>query len=326
MVGFQMSYCAVFFIVWLQPKLSNVWRPSWKPLKKLWNLFTLSIAAQIGVLPLSIYYFHQFPGLFFLSNLVIIPFLGTILFTGMLVSGWSLIGALPMPLFKFYQTILSTMNEFVAWVARQEQFLASDIRISFLQLICVYFVTVFFFKWIEKKTYPRLVAILIGVIGLQSVLLTEKREVIKQNEFVVFHRNASSLFAKKGGNFVHLFQDSEDKVNNEYLINSYIKKKHIATAVKNDTIGNLLLVEDELILIIDERGFYEFSTVQPSVIILRNSPKINLERMVATLKPSMVVADGSNYKKDVNRWESTCIKRKTPFYSTLKKGAFLLRK
>lgn len=33
----------------------------------------ITFAAQIGVLPLSLYYFHQFPMLFFVANLVVIP-------------------------------------------------------------------------------------------------------------------------------------------------------------------------------------------------------------------------------------------------------------
>ncbi|MDH3381646.1 MAG: ComEC family competence protein, partial [Flavobacteriaceae bacterium] len=75
-VGFQLSYLAVFAIVIIQPMISKIWNPKNKIIKFFWNLLTVSFAAQFGVLPLSLYYFHQFPGLFIISNLVIIPFLG----------------------------------------------------------------------------------------------------------------------------------------------------------------------------------------------------------------------------------------------------------
>ena len=78
-VGFQLSYMAVFSIVWIQPKLYMLWKPKFWLVNKLWQLFSVSLAAQMGILPLSLYYFHQFPGLFFLSNMVIIPFLGILL-------------------------------------------------------------------------------------------------------------------------------------------------------------------------------------------------------------------------------------------------------
>ena len=84
-VGFQMSYLAVISIVAFQPLFVRLYQPTFWPVKKLWQIFTVTLAAQLGVLPLSLFYFHQFPGLFFLSNLVIIPFLGVILGFGILI-------------------------------------------------------------------------------------------------------------------------------------------------------------------------------------------------------------------------------------------------
>ena len=78
-VGFQLSYAAVFFIMWLYPKIENLWLPKSKILRYYWQLICVSLAAQVGVLPLSLYYFHQFPGLFLLANMVVLPILGFIL-------------------------------------------------------------------------------------------------------------------------------------------------------------------------------------------------------------------------------------------------------
>jgi len=114
-VGFQLSYLAVFSIVWIQPKLYNLWKPNyWLP-DKIWQLFTVSIAAQIGVLPLSFFYFHQFPGLFFLSNLVIIPFLGFILIAGIIIITLAIFDILPQFLGDSYSYFIQLMNSFVEW-------------------------------------------------------------------------------------------------------------------------------------------------------------------------------------------------------------------
>ena len=74
-VGFQLSYLAVIAILWIQPWLYNFYQPRYYIIKKLWGIITVSIAAQVGVLPLSLFYFHQFPGLFLVSNIIILPFL-----------------------------------------------------------------------------------------------------------------------------------------------------------------------------------------------------------------------------------------------------------
>ncbi|WP_347839925.1 ComEC/Rec2 family competence protein [uncultured Draconibacterium sp.] len=72
-VGFQLSYSAVFGIVYLQPKIAGLWQVKNKILLFFWNLATVSIAAQIATFPLSAYYFNQFPTYFLISNLIVIP-------------------------------------------------------------------------------------------------------------------------------------------------------------------------------------------------------------------------------------------------------------
>ena len=55
-VGFQLSYLAVLSIITIQPKLASYYTPSNTLTKLLWNTMTVTIAAQIGLGPLSIYY------------------------------------------------------------------------------------------------------------------------------------------------------------------------------------------------------------------------------------------------------------------------------
>jgi competence protein ComEC len=52
----------LFFIIWFQPLLASIWSQT-KFVEYIWGILTVSFAAQIGTLPLSIYYFHH-PGLF----------------------------------------------------------------------------------------------------------------------------------------------------------------------------------------------------------------------------------------------------------------------
>ena len=84
-VGFQLSYLAVFSIIIFQPIIYRLFSPGFKLIDYFWKLTSVSLAAQIGVIPLSIYYFHQFPGLFLITNLVVLPFLGLILIFGIAV-------------------------------------------------------------------------------------------------------------------------------------------------------------------------------------------------------------------------------------------------
>ena len=53
-VGFQLSYTAVFGIIWVQPVLYQLWKSNFFIVDKGWQLITVSFAAQLGVLPISL--------------------------------------------------------------------------------------------------------------------------------------------------------------------------------------------------------------------------------------------------------------------------------
>lgn len=84
-VGFQLSYCAVLGIVYFQPKVYRLWYAPHRVLDYVWQLTAVSIGAQLGTLPLSLMYFHQFPLLFFVSGLIVIPLATVILSMGLLL-------------------------------------------------------------------------------------------------------------------------------------------------------------------------------------------------------------------------------------------------
>src|SRR5690606_21059892 len=53
-VGFQLSYAAVFSIVLIQPHIYKIYKGKSKIIKYFWGLLSVTLAAQIGVLPLSL--------------------------------------------------------------------------------------------------------------------------------------------------------------------------------------------------------------------------------------------------------------------------------
>ncbi len=83
-VGFQLSYLAVLGIVYFQPKIYRLWYIENRLGDYLWKLAAVSLAAQATTLPLSLFYFHQFPVYFWLSGLVVVPAAALIL-TGALL-------------------------------------------------------------------------------------------------------------------------------------------------------------------------------------------------------------------------------------------------
>ncbi|WP_300440339.1 ComEC/Rec2 family competence protein [Christiangramia sp.] len=318
-VGFQLSYLAVFSIILFQPMLYNLYKPKFKLVDYFWKLSAVSIAAQIGVIPLSLYYFHQFPGLFLLSNLIILPFLGIILALGILIIILAYINGLSPFVTEVFNFILRMLNDFIAWVAGIESFVIDNIQISDFQTISLYLLIISLFLLLKKIEFTRICFLLTCVLIFQ-VSTYYFRKNIPDSESVIFHRSWHSFITMKNDRMLTIF--SEDSIEN-FNIGDYKRERKI-TKVRMEKIPEIMNLSNKLSLIIDTTGNYNIPDFQPEIIILRNSPKINLERLIVQLSPVQIVVDGSNYNSFVNRWKATAEHKKIPFHYTGEKGAYIL--
>ena len=321
-VGFQLSYLAVFGIIWVQPVFYQLWKPKYYIIDKGWQLITVSTAAQLGVLPISLFYFHQFPGLFFLSNLLIIPFLGVILGAGIIVLGLSYLTILPVFLVDIYSGIISILNRLVAFIARQEAFLFSDISFSFIKMFFSYLVIIACFQFFLKRNAKRCLFFLSSVLIFQFVFFCEKYHIEKNNEFIVFHKSRNSIVGIRTGSFLEVYNDMDSLVTKQNLLKNYKVGENILYQ-NYQKLPNVLQLNKQIILFIDTAGVYNLSDLRQPIVLLRQSPKINLERLINRLQPTIIIADGSNYKSYVRRWKATCLKLQIPFWSTNEQGAYI---
>ncbi|HEX9615568.1 MAG TPA: DNA internalization-related competence protein ComEC/Rec2, partial [Bacteroidota bacterium] len=87
-VGFQLSFAAVLSIVMLYPILDAAIRQipeSWeefKILEPVWKVFAVSLAAQLGTLPFTAFYFERFSIVSLLANVAVVPLVGLNLILG----------------------------------------------------------------------------------------------------------------------------------------------------------------------------------------------------------------------------------------------------
>lgn len=322
-VGFQMSYLAVFFILLLQPKIYNLWWPKSWLLRKFWGITSVTLAAQIGVVPVSLYYFHQFPGLFLVTNLVVLPCVGFLLSIGLLIVILAAIDMLPDVLALGYNQLVSLLNTFIAWVARQDDFLFSEISLRLSTVLAIY-ITIFgiFLLW-KRFTALNIYLFLTGTILILGSLLLQKYEN-GENELVIFHKNRESLMALKEGAALTIF--STDTIRNNWEATSPVKSYSTFHAVDSLSISPIPYVfryDGTTVLRVDSMSVYP-SSEKVDIIWLTGSPRVNLERLIDSLRPQKIIADGNNYRSFVNRWEKTCNRKKLPFHHTGAKGAFLI--
>ena len=323
-VGFQLSYTAVFGIIWVQPVLYQLWKPTFFIVDKGWQLISVSVAAQLGVLPISLFYFHQFPGLFFISNLIIIPFLGVILGLGLVVLVLSYVSILPVFLEGFYGDVISILNKVVTFVARQEKFLFSEISFSAIKMIFFYLLIILGFQLFLKLNTKRCFLFLGSILAFQCVFILEKYTIAQKSELIVFHKSKNTIIGKRKGSSFEVYHSMDSlQISSQKLLINYKVGENISSQ-NYHKLSNLMYYKKQVVLIIEKDGLYDIKELNSPIVVLRESPKINLQRLAEKLKPAIIIADGSNYKSYIENWKATCKNLKIPFWTTYNQGAYIL--
>lgn len=190
-VSFQLSFLAVAAIILLQPVFGGLFVIHNKVGKYIWQLVTVSLAAQIGTLPFVLYYFSNFPILFLLANLLVIPLVTIILYIAVLL----LLMGFFIPVQKVIAFVLNELigwlNLFVSFVERLP--LSSVNGLNFFQIdIWGYYVVflLFLFPWF-KKIYTRLVVAMCILSALCIYHVADYMNVLYQKPSIVFYNSSS---------------------------------------------------------------------------------------------------------------------------------------
>lgn len=323
-VGFQLSYLAVLFILLFQPVLYRAYFPKNLVFKKIWGIITVSIAAQMGILPLSLYYFHQFPGLFLITNVIILPFLGLLLSLGIVLVILATLNMLPEFYAHGYNQLIGLLNSFVAWIADQKYFIIENIHFSNFKVIGSYVFLFCLLLLLKKVTYKNILLFGGGTIFLLGIWLYSKYELSHQ-EMIFFHKYRHTIITYRNANsLLVLSNDTTQETTEHNPIKKYITEKNIKQ-FSTQALPSLFVFEDRSIMVLDSTGVFPCSFSAEIILITQNS-RVNLDRALDCFQPELVIADGSNTPFYVDRWAATCKKRKLPFHDIAKKGAFILKK
>lgn len=323
--GFQLSYIALFSILWLQPLLKTIWLPKNKIAKYLWEALTVSFAAQIGTFPICLYYFHQFPALFFITNILILPLVSFIMIVGIVVMLISVFASCPVLIIQVFEKSIYFLNQIIHYVASFESFVIKNISFNSYHLLSFYLFIIAGIIWFKKPGYNKLIGVLVSIILVQISFIQTKKEIESNRELIVFHFRKKTIITERNGRNIKLFTNNplpEKEIKNNiaeaYLVANFGVLKSI------NKIKNVLFFDGKKILLIDSSGIYE-RKVKPDILILTSSPKINLDRVLEDLHPKMVIADGSTPFSFQQYWKISCYKKSIPFHSTNEKGYFSLK-
>ena len=332
-VGFQLSYLAVLGIVYLQPKLYNLYRTSNWLLDKIWVITTVSIAAQLATFPLGMYYFHQFPNYFLLSNLFVIPLATFIINGGILLFVVSTIPIIPNYIAWVVNKMLLFLNFSVEWVDSLPFSLTLGISISAFETLLIYLLIFLFIPAIVNQNFRNIKIALLLTVFLLSYQIYEKMNMQKQSYFIVYDVPGERAIDFVDGDKNYFLAD-EDLVNDQSKMRFHIMHYRWERRVQESTListiftsksylkrENYIQFQDKKILLVDEnfKKSENISEIQFDFVVISDKVKVDLENI--NCRKLIIDSSVSYYKQEQIKKE--CYKWSIPFYNVSTDGAYL---
>ena len=176
----------------------------------------------------------------------------------------------------------------------------------------------------KKNHYNTLRTLLKTVLIIQSIFIITKLNKT-ENEFIVFNKSRFSLLSKLVNNKLIIGHDFDSLTPSKHrIIEDYTVGSSINT-IEETSLKFIYQLNAEKLMVVDSLGIYQVKSFKPDYVLIRQSPKINLNRLIDSIQPKQIIADGSNYKSYVERWNDICKKRKVPFHQTSKEGAYIIK-
>jgi competence protein ComEC len=150
--GFQLSFLAVASILMFYRPVYNWIYLENKAVDFIWQLAAASISAQILTIPITLFYFHQFPYLFLFTNIVAVPLSGIVIYVEILLCVFSFFSPVATVTAKILSWLIGFMNTYVDRFNDLPFGLWNGISISFLQALLLYGIILGFCYWLISKT------------------------------------------------------------------------------------------------------------------------------------------------------------------------------
>lgn len=246
-IGFQLSYLAVLSIgIFYQP-IRNLYQSKYLIPRKLWEGIAIGFAAQIGTVPISLYYFNQFPNYFLLSNIgiLLIASAAMISVLALLVFHWV---PLLSDIFVYIsEYIFSIFNGFIEWINT----LPGVISIGFspsLTLVSLIYIGIILSWFFWKRQNIKYFIINLSALFICLVSLIISREINKSKKELVFINHYENvMFIKENRKLWVIHNEHLSNVKSlEYLIKGYEGKAGIMAKVTPIKRNESLIISDDI--------------------------------------------------------------------------------
>lgn len=337
-VGFQLSYLAVFGIVYFQRKMERMIYVPKGILRKIWALITVSFAAQLTTGPISIFYFRQFPVFFWLSSLFLVPAAALLMTGGLLLIFFDWFDpGIAVFIGKALWGAIWLCNQIVYQIQDMPGALINDLYISKMQTYFLYLILAVVLIFISHKHKGALMTgAALSMLFVASTSFTSI-STSKKFELVVYDKYKSSVIeCYHDQKCYRLNPNSEAEHGLEFTVKGHHQRMGIRK-IYNLSEENIIEPEKRLVKKGDKIAFggrrilhiqhrntmLELDApVQIDWIIVSNNAFAQLEKGLSLLHCKKVIFDTSNNPWLVKKWVQVLTQQGIGYHVVSQSGAF----
>jgi len=320
-VGFQLSVLAVLAILIIIPIALELWRPKSFIVRSLWGIILVTMAAQIGVFPLTIYYFHQFPLLFLLANIPLMICIGPLLGVTFILVALSFL-PIPSLLIDLYDTCFMFVIHYVRWIASHQYFILKDLYFTSFSVVGLYIcfgisLYIYFNKQRYRYVLSSLVLALVMLIAFVELNFKKTQQGLYllsdyQNTLLVNLDTTDKLQVYSSG------KPTQQQL--DYLIKP-IKSRLDYTEVSCSSIDWQYSYNGTSISYFTKETAVT-DMCKGSIWIIDDSPNLDLEEMIQKYSPQKIVFTYKNYKTLTDKWKVIAARHLVPVFDVRTQGAY----
>lgn len=331
-VGFQLSFLAVLGILVTQKYIAGWFRFSSRIATLTWKAASVTLAAQVFTLPICLYYFHQFPLLFLLANLVAIP-LSTIALWGCItVVAFSFCAPSAVLAGKLTAVVIAFLNHFITVVNNIPFSRWEHIQITPLQTMLLYTIFTVFLYGCLKKYRPAFHIALSGILLFSCLSQYAAWQTHHQKKIIVYnipgHRAISFMEGDRG-----YFSGDEEVIAGSDLWHYNILPSYISYHIKKPRAPvwffhkeNFFSFHGCRLLLIENTLHFAPPAKKIAVdyIILSKNPSLSIKELLQIFDCKKIIFGPSSPVWKIEQWKKECEDLILPFHSVPEQGAIVI--
>jgi competence protein ComEC len=186
-IGFQLSYLAMIGIFWFYQPILDLYSSSNIFIRYIWEGTAVGFAAQLLTVPLSLYYFHQFPNYFALTNIGLMVYSFLILAIGLLLLLFSKVPIVNLIFAKLLFVTMVSMFFILSLIQNIPGAVSYGFEVNMYWIIAMYgFIFLFWLIYENKEKFHFLKYPIIGFCILIVLMAVQRYKNHDEKRIIIF--------------------------------------------------------------------------------------------------------------------------------------------